>query len=93
MNKILIVVDVDGTLINSPEQKTPSPRVIELIAQLEDRVLVTCATGRSLSWAEPVLKTANFTAPPILWGGTYILNPDDLSDDSYGACWYTDTRI
>ncbi len=79
MRKKLIVVDVDATLIDSPQQKIPSRRVIELIWKLQDKVLVTCATGRSLSWALPVLQAAKFTAPPILWWGTYILNIDDLS--------------
>lgn len=79
MSKKLVVVDVDATLIDSPNQKIPTDRVINLISKLRGSVLVTCATGRSLSWAMPVLSAAYFTAPPILWGGTYILNEEDLS--------------
>jgi len=79
MGRKLIVVDVDATLIDSPRQKIPSKRVVELISKLKSEVFVTCATGRSYSWALPVLQSANFTAPPILWWGTYILNPKDLS--------------
>ena len=71
----LIVCDIDGTLINSPSQKLPSERLIKVIQDIKENYLVTCATGRSRSWAKPVLEAAAFTAPAVLGGGTHIVNP------------------
>jgi hypothetical protein len=70
----LVVCDIDGTLIDSPGQKLPSARLIKTIYAVKDKYLVTCATGRSRSWAKPVLSAAHFTAPCILGGGTHIVD-------------------
>lgn len=74
----LIVVDIDGTLIDSPREKVPSDDFIQIVQDIKGTALVTCATGRSTSWAMPVLRSANFTAPPIIGGGTLILDPSTL---------------
>lgn len=72
----LVVSDIDGTMIYSPSQKLPSERLISAIKSVKSHTFVTCATGRALSWAMPVLKTAGFTAPCIIGGGTLILSCD-----------------
>lgn len=74
----LVVVDIDGTLIDSPNEKVPSDEFVKTVQKIKERVLVTCATGRSESWAKPVLDKAGFTAPPIIGGGTLILDPTTL---------------
>lgn len=74
----LVVVDIDGTLVNSPAQKVPSDDFVRVIQEIKKEILVTCATGRSVSWAKPVLEKAGFTAPPIIGGGTLILDPSTL---------------
>lgn len=74
----LVVVDIDGTLIDSPAQKVSSDEFVKVVQDIKDDILVTCATGRSESWAKPVLEKAGFTAPPIIGGGTLILNPETL---------------
>jgi hydroxymethylpyrimidine pyrophosphatase-like HAD family hydrolase len=77
----LVVVDVDGTLIDSPKQKVPSDDFVQIVQEIKEKVLVTCATGRSASWARPVLEKAEFTAPPIIGGGALILNPTTLQPE------------
>ena len=77
----LIVVDIDGTLIDSPREKVPSDSFIKVVQDIKEDYLVTCATGRSMSWAKPVLESAGFTAPPIIGGGTLILNPVTLQPE------------
>ncbi len=74
----LVVVDIDGTLIDSPAQKVPSDEFVKVVQQIKDDVLVTCATGRSESWAKPVLEKAGFTAPSIIGGGALILDSRTL---------------
>lgn len=74
----LVVVDIDGTLIDSPSQTEPSDAFSATVSSLRDTMLVTCASGRSFTWAKPVLDKAQFTAPPIISGGTRILNPKNL---------------
>jgi HAD superfamily hydrolase (TIGR01484 family) len=71
----LVVCDIDGTIVDSPRQKLPSDEFIETIQDIKEHALVTCATGRALTWALPVLKAAKFTAPCIIGGGTIILDP------------------
>ncbi len=71
----LIVADIDATLIDSPKQKLPSKRLVSAIQSIKSEYLVTCATGRSKSWAKPFLEAAGFTAPCILGGGTHLVDP------------------
>jgi HAD superfamily hydrolase (TIGR01484 family) len=72
----LIVCDIDDTLIDSPEQKLPSQKLVDAIRSVKEHALVACATGRAKTWALPVLQAAHFTAPCIVAGGTVILDPD-----------------
>lgn len=72
----LIVADIDATLIDSPKQKLPSERLVNAIQAVKNEYLVTCATGRSRSWAKPFLEAARFTAPCILGGGTHLVDPE-----------------
>lgn len=74
----LIVANIDGTIVNSPDQKIPSQALVDVIQSVKDEYYITCATGRSRSWAKPVLEAAHFTAPCILGGGTYIVDPETL---------------
>lgn len=76
--KKLVVVDIDSTLVESPHQKLPTDDFAQIVQELKDDVLVTCATGRSWSWAKPVLEKAKFTAPCIIAGGSLILDAQTL---------------
>ena len=71
----LVIVDLDQTLLDSPKQKVPSEVFIKVIQEIYPEVLVGFATGRAYSWALPVLKAGNFTAPCIIGGGTSIVDP------------------
>lgn len=70
-----IIFDVDGTSINSPKEKLPSKALIDIISQLREEFFICTATGRSWSFAEPILKALKLTDPCIISGGTQICNP------------------
>lgn len=72
----LIVCDIDGTIVDAPTQKLPSKRLISAIKLVKDEYLVTCATGRSRSWAKEILASAHLTAPCIVGGGTYVMHSE-----------------
>ncbi|MEO8862810.1 MAG: HAD family hydrolase, partial [Candidatus Saccharimonadales bacterium] len=70
-----IIFDIDGTAIDSPEQKLPSKRLIEAVRSIESDYYVCAATGRVWSFAEPVLKGLALTDPCIISAGTQICDP------------------
>jgi HAD superfamily hydrolase (TIGR01484 family) len=70
-----IIFDIDGTAINSPEQKIPSPRLITAIEKLKSTYRVCSATGRVWSFAKSVLKDLKLTDPCIISAGTQICDP------------------
>jgi HAD superfamily hydrolase (TIGR01484 family) len=74
MNR-LIIVDLDQTLLDSPRQKVPSEAFVRCAQEIFPDICVGFATGRAYSWALPVLKAGNFTAPCIIGGGAIIVNP------------------
>jgi Cof subfamily protein (haloacid dehalogenase superfamily) len=70
-----IIFDIDGTAIDSPEQKIPSKRLVKAIKAIEEQYFMCAATGRVWSFAEPVLKALKLIDPCIISGGTQICNP------------------
>lgn len=70
-----IIFDIDGTAINSPAQKVPTPRLIQATKNLQDSYFVCAATGRCWSYAKPVLKGLDLEDLCIISGGTQICNP------------------
>lgn len=70
-----IIFDLDGTAIDSPIQKVPTPRLAKATQKLQDSYYLCAATGRCWSFAEPVLKGLDLEDLCIISGGTQICNP------------------
>ncbi|HSX18488.1 MAG TPA: HAD family hydrolase [Candidatus Saccharimonadales bacterium] len=77
MKNRAVIFDIDGTAINSPQQKTPSQRLINAIREIEDSYYVCAATGRVWPFAKDILQALNLVDPCIISGGTQICNPAD----------------
>ena len=75
MKSKAIIFDIDGTAIDSPDQKLPSKRLIEAAKQIEDKYYLCAATGRVWSFAKQFLQAMELEDPCIISGGTQICNP------------------
>lgn len=74
MDKILYVTDLDGTLLNT--QSRLSQRTVTIINSLvEQGLLFTYATARSLTSARPVTKGLSAAIPVIGYNGAFIFAP------------------
>lgn len=71
----LIVLDLDGVVVNSPIQKLPSPKLTRVISKLQSQTYVSIATGRVWSFAEPIISKLNIQSPVIVAGGAQIIHP------------------
>ena len=71
----LIVLDVDGVVVDSPKQKFPSDRLTKVVSQLKEKLKVSVATGRVWSFVQPVVKKLKLTTPVIIAGGAQIVKP------------------
>jgi len=75
MNKEAIIFDLDGTAIDSPQQKLPSDDLIREVKRLRDKYFFCAATGRVWTFAKPVLQALNLKDLSIISAGTQICNP------------------
>src|SRR5258708_5685349 len=75
MKNKAIIFDIDGTAVDSPEQRLPSEQLIQAIKKIKNDHFVCAATGRVWSFAKPVLQGLNLTDPSIISAGTQICNP------------------
>lgn len=74
-----LIFDIDGTAIDSPDQKLPSERLVNAVRSVEDEYYVCAATGRPWPFAQHVLQGMGLIDPCIISGGTQICNPEDGS--------------
>lgn len=78
MNKYLISIDLDGTLLN--DQKKISKKNLEYLQQLDRRGhLVVIATGRPLSWVKEYYQELNLNSPIVCFNGSLIKERDGSS--------------
>ncbi len=70
-----IIFDIDGTAIDSPEQRQPTQRLINAIRAAEKEYYLCAATGRVWTFAKPFLKPLNLMDPCIISGGAQICDP------------------
>lgn len=75
MSKEAIIFDLDGTAIDSPEQKLPSDDLVKEVKRLGDKYFFCAATGRVWTFAKPVLQALNLKDLSIISAGTQICNP------------------
>jgi len=71
----VIIFDLDGTAIPSAPDGMPSERLIRAIAQKKEVLDFCCATGRTWSFAQAVIKALTLTEPCIISAGTQIVDP------------------
>lgn len=75
MPKRAIILDLDGTVVDSPTQKVPTKQLIHATNDLQDKYFICAATGRAWSFAKIVLQSLKLTDPAIISGGTTICDP------------------
>lgn len=75
MKKRIIIIDIDGTAIDTPRQTLPSKRLIKATAELKKKYYICAATGRSIDWAKEATDPMGLEGPIITSGGTSIFNP------------------
>lgn len=71
----IIIFDLDGTAIDTPERQAPSKRLIDAIHSAKSSYHLCAATGRVWSFAQPVLRSLGLVDPCIISAGTQICNP------------------
>jgi len=67
----IIIFDIDGTVVDSPDQKMPSARAIQIFKKLSGNYVLSAATGRSWTFAKDVIQSIT-KDPSIVSGGTQI---------------------
>ncbi len=77
MKNKAIIFDIDGTAINSPQQKIPTQRLIDAIRGAESSYYICAATGRVWSFAEPILRAMKLVDPCVISSGTQICDPSN----------------
>lgn len=70
-----IIFDIDGTAIDSPQQKLPTERLLRAVREVEADYFLCAATGRVWTFAEPVLRGLQLRDPCIISAGTQICDP------------------
>lgn len=70
-----IIFDLDGTAIDSPAQKLPSPRLQQAVEALQDEYFLCAATGRCWTYGKDVIQGLMLTDLCIISGGTQICDP------------------
>jgi len=75
MKNKAIIIDLDGVVVDSPKQKLPSKKLVQLVVCLQDDYYLCAATGRVWTFAKPILEALGLTDPCIISAGTQICNP------------------
>lgn len=78
MDSKLIIFDIDGTAVEARPDAYPTSRLIEVVSKLQvqlPQIHLSCATGRTYPWAEPVTSALGLTDPCIVSAGTQIIDP------------------
>ena len=71
----LLILDLDGTTIPNKKDGMPSVRVVDVIHQIKDKVIICVATGRGIAMCRHILSRLGITALCIVNGGTRIIDP------------------
>ncbi len=87
-----VIIDLDGTAVDSPQQKIASGRLTQAISGLEQRGIKVCAaTGRCELFAMPVLSSTGLVQPAIVSAGTRIINPK--TEQELWRCGLSDQQV
>ena len=66
-----IIFDIDGTVVDSPTQKLPSPRTASAFTKASQSYFICAATGRPWTFAKDIIQKLTHD-PCIVAGGTQI---------------------
>lgn len=75
MKNHAIIFDLDGTAINSPTQKLPSVKLVDVATDLQAKYFLCAATGRCWTFAKDIIQGLNLKDLCIVSGGTQICDP------------------
>ena len=76
-----IITDLDGTAVDSPDQKQASQRLRTAVENLERHGIKVCAaTGRAISFAKPILTSMGLSGPAIVAGGTKVIDSQTFKE-------------
>jgi Cof subfamily protein (haloacid dehalogenase superfamily) len=75
-SKGILILDIDGTVIDSPSQDQPSAAVTVAIKKASEKYTVSLATGRTWPWTKRVVELLDIKSPCIVAGGTEIRGAD-----------------
>ena len=70
-----IIFDLDGTAVDSPVQKLPTPRLIQAIQNLQQHYYLCAATGRCWTFAKQIVRALHLEDLCIISAGTQICDP------------------
>jgi HAD superfamily hydrolase (TIGR01484 family) len=70
-----LILDLDGTTIPNSADGMPSKKVMQAVSEAKEKISISAATGRTISYARPVLQALKLTSPCIISGGTQIVDP------------------
>ena len=70
-----IILDIDGTIVDSPKELLPSKRLIKAVAKIKQTHKVVIATGRPWYFAKGVINALGIEEPCIITAGTQICIP------------------
>ncbi len=75
-----LIFDLDGTAIPISFDGVPSKAVIDAVSKAQEKIIVSCATGRRLHFAKNIIQVFKLRAPCIISGGTQIIDPSDFKE-------------
>lgn len=70
----LLLLDVDGTLVENKQEALPSPGVIEAIAKAKEKISIGIVTGRPYEHTKKVIESLGLTGIGVFNGGAEIIN-------------------
>ncbi len=75
MRKKAIIIDLDGTAVDSPEQKLPTERLCNAAKKLQETFYLCAATGRCWTFGKDIIQGLDLKDLCIISGGTQICDP------------------
>lgn len=75
MKSKAIILDLDGVVVDSPQQKLPTQSLMKVIKKLQKDHYICAATGRVWPFAKDILEALQLKDPCIVAAGTQICNP------------------
>ncbi len=75
MRNKVIILDLDGVVVDSPKQKLPSKELVKATKELIKDYYICAATGRVWTFTKDILQMLDLQDPCIISAGTQIVKP------------------